>query len=129
MLKKRLLWRQFFFHFRSVSKSLSAFVDFRSTGLLKLRATCPWDLFGRKFSFLRKLFSFFFNVRTLGEELHVFRRGVFSRFFKTSILHSKCTQKSFVNFSKKKCLKTSWGQWKENCSLARIFSRIVKTAF
>ena len=43
-----------FFHFRSMSKILSAFVDFFSAWLLKLRSTCPWDLFERKQFFFKK---------------------------------------------------------------------------
>ena len=111
-----------FFHFRSVSNSLSAIVFFPSTWLLNLLSTCPWVLFRGKYFFLRNIFSFSLNFRTLSEELLVFRREVFSRFFKTEFQVHTRTIWGF--FSEKPCFKTSCGQWKEICSiLSRSFWR------
>ena len=90
-------WRNFFyeynfFHFRSVSNRLSSIVFFPSTWLLNLLSTCPWVLFRGKYFFLRNIFSFSLNFRTLSEELLVFRREVFSRFFKTEFqVHTRTT--------------------------------------
>ena len=45
-LKNRLLWKLFFFLYRSFSENLSAFVEKFSAGLWKLHSKCPQETFG-----------------------------------------------------------------------------------
>ena len=67
-----------FFHFRSMSKNLSAFVEFFSAGLLKLRSTCPSDSFERRQFFSDKIF-------------------LFSVFYKLSVFFSETFQQACEN--------------------------------
>ena len=114
LFNNRLLWRQFF-QFRSVSKSLSVFVIFFRMVVKTAFFHVNGIFLGENISFLKIFNCFFFNVRTLSEELHVFRRQKFGRFLKTAI--QVYTRIIWVCFLQKPCFKTNCGQLKQSCSL------------